>query len=88
MSNPNDITHQVLVGHSDRVNSVAFSGDGKQIISGCSGAQNNLIVWDMADSHNVTHKVVMGHPGDVNAVAISFDGKKWYQEVKVLFYGI
>lgn len=65
-----------LVGHPAQVNVAAFSSNGKKIISGCHGNQDNLIVWDISDINNVTHKVLIGHPDDVSAVALSSDGKR------------
>ena len=70
MSNPNNITHQMLVGHSRSVHSVTFSSDGKRIVSGSSGDQNNLIVWDMSNPHNIIHQALVGSSSDVNSVAL------------------
>ena len=64
-----------LEGHPDDVSSVAFSPDGKSIVSACYGAHNNLILWDISDKKTITHKSLEGHPNDVNSVAFSPDGK-------------
>jgi|SRR5579863_8602037 WD40 repeat protein len=66
---------QVLLGHSSGVRAVAFSPDGKYIVSGGWGNQHNLIVWDVSNPNNITHQVLEGHPNDVAAVAFSPNGK-------------
>jgi WD40 repeat protein len=65
---------QVLVGHSGGVRAVAFSFDGKRIVSGGFGDQNNLILWDMSDPNNITHQVLQGHQASIYAVAFSPNG--------------
>ncbi|HLW73413.1 MAG TPA: WD40 repeat domain-containing protein [Candidatus Babeliales bacterium] len=67
---------QGLVGHPNNVYAVAFSPDGKYIVSGCDGRQNNLILWNVSNPNNITHQVLVGHSGGVNAVAFSPDGKR------------
>jgi len=47
VSNTNNITHRNLVEHSDNVYAVAFSPDGKYIVSGGFGYQHNLILWTL-----------------------------------------
>jgi WD40 repeat protein len=64
-----------FVGHLTPIISVAFSFDGKRIVSGAAEyAQNNLILWDAETGQMVAHLV--GHEYDVHAVAFSPDGKK------------
>lgn len=65
---------RVCVGHPTDVLSVAFSPDGKKIVSGCAGDNNNLIVWDVSDRNNITGTILNGHPGDVLSVAFTRDG--------------
>ncbi|HLW73035.1 MAG TPA: WD40 repeat domain-containing protein [Candidatus Babeliales bacterium] len=66
---------QVLEGHPHSVDAVAFSPDGKQIVSGSYG-WHNLILWDVSNPNKITHQVLEGHPHSVYAVAFSPDGKR------------
>ena len=62
----------VYRGHSMGVNAIAWSPDGKHIVSGSE--DNTVQVWDAADgSHVFTYR---GPSGPVNAVAWSPDGKR------------
>src|SRR6267378_3231213 len=61
---------KVLKGHTDSVNSVAFSSDGTQIVSGSS--DQSVRVWDVSTRAEV--KLLMGHTGNVKSVAFSSDG--------------
>jgi len=54
--------------------SVAFSPDGKKIVSSCWGGQNNLLVWDADTGRQISNLV--GHPYGVASVAFNPDGKK------------
>jgi WD40 repeat protein len=58
-------------GYGNIVNSVAFSPDGKKVLSG--SADNTLKMWDIATGKCL--KTLSGHSGSVRAVAISPDGK-------------
>jgi len=62
----------VLEGHTDRVNSVAFSKDGKHIVSGSD--DQTIRVWD-AETGEVVVGPLKGHTNWVNSVAFSQDGK-------------
>src|SRR5262249_8665581 len=59
-------------GHTDWVHSVAFSPDGKRIVSG--SFDNTVKVWD-ADKGTKTFSL-KGHSGPVESVAFSPDGKR------------
>ncbi len=58
-------------GHSEAVNSVAFSPDGKYIISG--SMDNTLKLWDIEKGKKI--KTFKGHSEPVNSVSFSPDGK-------------
>ena len=60
----------MLKGHTERVNSVAFSNDGMQIVSGSS--DKSVRVWDV--STGVEIKELKGHIGAVYSVAFSSVG--------------
>jgi WD40 repeat protein len=62
---------QTLEGHSERVRSVSFSGDGKLIVSGSD--DNTAIIWRRQDGKLL--KRLEGHEGHVNRVKFSRDSK-------------
>ena len=62
----------VLHGHEELVYSVAFSPDGKRIVSG--SYDNTVKVWDAeSGSELITLK---GHKSGVRSVVFSFNGKR------------
>ena len=61
-----------LKGHTDSVNSVAFSSDGTWIVSGSD--DKSVRVWDA--STGVELKELKGHTRSVNSVAFSSDGTR------------
>ena len=74
-----NITHQVISGdpiahHPDSVKTVTFSPDDTYIVSGCEGAQHNLIIWDIQDLTHIVSKALKGHTASVNDVKITPDG--------------
>jgi WD40 repeat protein/energy-coupling factor transporter ATP-binding protein EcfA2 len=63
---------QCWLGHGPGVNSVAFSPDGKQIVSGSD--DNTIRLWDLQG--NQIGQPFQGHGSAVNSVAFSPDGKQ------------
>ncbi len=61
-----------LTGHSDSVNAVAITPDGKQAVS--ASRDKTLKLWDLATGHEVP--TLTGHSSWVYAVAITPDGKQ------------
>ena len=61
-----------IQGHTDSVNSVAFSPDGRVIVSGSS--DQTIRVWDAQTGGQVS-KPLQGHTNAVNSVAFSQDGR-------------
>jgi WD40 repeat protein len=61
-----------LEGHSDRVRSVAYSPDGRHIISGSD--DNTIRIWD-AETSAAVGKPLSGHTSNVTSVAYSPDGR-------------
>ncbi|MEG3972674.1 WD40 repeat domain-containing protein [Microcoleus sp. T2B6] len=59
-----------LKGHSERVNAVAVTADGKQAISASS--DKTLKVWDLTTGDEIF--TLEGHSRSVNAVAVTKDG--------------
>ena len=60
-----------LTGHTDDVNSVSFSPDGKTLASGSD--DDTIRLWDVATGRDIL--TLTGHTDDVNSVSFSPDGK-------------
>ncbi|KIN98727.1 hypothetical protein M404DRAFT_61478, partial [Pisolithus tinctorius Marx 270] len=67
------VEQHVLHGHTSFVNSVAFSPDGKRIVSG--SWDETVRVWDVEGGVQIGSPLE-GHTSYVNSVAFSPDGKK------------
>ncbi|MDJ0582934.1 caspase family protein, partial [Crocosphaera sp.] len=63
-----------LQGHQYPVRSVAFSPDGKRIVSGSD--DNTIKVWNAENPSSEPLHTFNGHQADVNSVAFSPDGKR------------
>jgi WD40 repeat protein len=61
-----------FLGHTNWVLSVAFSPDGKQILSG--SADKTVKLWDVASGREI--KTFLGHTGFVESVVFINDGKQ------------
>ncbi|PPQ90302.1 hypothetical protein CVT25_013271 [Psilocybe cyanescens] len=66
------VVQGVLNGHSSHVSSVAFSPDGKYIVSG--SYDNTVRLWD-AETGELVQPPLEGHENSVLSVAFSPDGK-------------
>ena len=76
IDDPNNITHQVLEGHPDTVYAVAFSSDGKYIVSGSYGRQNNLILWTLlTDQEDALLKQLKNYNADQIRLIYQLCGK-------------
>ncbi len=62
---------RVLRGHTDQVNAMAISRDGRSLVSGSD--DHFVKVWDLPSGHE--RLTLRGHRSFVSAVAISPDGK-------------
>ncbi|PVH71123.1 vegetative incompatibility protein HET-E-1 [Cadophora sp. DSE1049] len=63
---------QALEGHTNAVTSVAFSSDGKQVVSG--SVDETVRLWDAATGAAL--QMLEGHTSEVTSVAFSPDGKQ------------
>ncbi|KAE9386560.1 WD40 repeat-like protein [Gymnopus androsaceus JB14] len=63
----------ILTGHTRPVNSVAFSPDGKRIVSGSD--DHSVCIWN-AGTGMIIGEPLQGHTSWVNSVAFSPDGKR------------
>src|SRR5262249_27820357 len=65
---------RTLAGHRNRVYRVAFSPDGKRLVSGaCSGDDHSVKLWEVATGQVIL--TLAGSRGGVWGVAFSPDGK-------------
>jgi len=75
---------QTLYGHTNSINSVAFSNDGTQVVSG--SRDKTVKIWDA--SSGACLKTLEGHSDSVWSVAFSYDGTQvisgsWDKTVKI-----
>ena len=61
----------ILKGHTDGINSVAFSPDGKTVLTGSD--DNTACLWNVTTGELL--QVLRGHTGSISSVAFSADGK-------------
>ncbi|MEG3842305.1 WD40 repeat domain-containing protein, partial [Microcoleus sp. herbarium14] len=63
---------RTLKGHSNSVNAVAVTSDGKRVLSG--SGDTTIKVWDLTTGKELF--TLKGHSNSVNAVAVTSDGKR------------
>ena len=61
----------ILTGHTDSINSVAFSPDGKTVVTG--SRDKTACLWNATTGEQL--QVLRGHTNCINSVAFSPDGK-------------
>ncbi|MBW4611140.1 MAG: hypothetical protein KME22_29025 [Hassallia sp. WJT32-NPBG1] len=71
LTSPDGNLIRTLTGHSSGVNAIAFSLDGKYLVSGSH--DSTLKVWDWQTGVEV--RTLRSHSSGVNAIAFSVDGK-------------
>lgn len=74
-----------LRGHTAGVWAIAFSQNGKRLVSGC--ADCSVIIWDLKTG-DIVGQPLTGHSGEVISVAYSSDGcfiasRSWDGEIRI-----
>jgi WD40 repeat protein len=65
---------QPLVGHADAVNSLAFSPNGKSLVSGSGNFDGKIILWDLT-SRRQLGRAFVGHVTGIKKLIFSSDGQ-------------
>jgi len=65
-----------LDSHPIEVNSIAFNADGTKFVSGGSGREKTLILWDISNPENSIPQIIDVPQGSILSVALSPDGTK------------
>ena len=77
---PSKIHSQLLSGHTTQVASVAIAENGMFALSGSSGRDSKLMLWDLRNPHKIQGYELNGHTKEdynmINSVALSADGTK------------
>jgi len=68
---PSGLLMRTLEGHTDSVNAVAVTPDGKKAVSG--SGDMTLKVWDIESGEEL--QTLSGHTGQVRAIAVTPDGR-------------
>ncbi len=67
----------LLKGHLGEVLSLAFSKDGRRLVSGADAKDKTVRIWDVSDPQHMSSFLVLpGHTNGVFCVAFSVDGKR------------